>query len=481
MENKNEIFCSNHSNKGAKKHCGQCNLDLCNECALDQHIDHYKSLEKIENCIKNKYLIYKEALDQEIKKILNNTADEISLKVYNNVQEKALKNFNEYKNNDNNKPKFVDILRTQFGLEKGKEKEKEKEKSSIKINNAASELKGDSINKNEEKKSPVEEKQPLENKEKETKKTEIKVEEEKKLEEKKEEKKEEEKEENKEEKKEEKKEENKEENKDKVESEKNNEEENKNKTNFTKEDLVSDKSQNSDNSDKSEKSQKSDNESNSASEDEDKKEEKDADFRGSMITKKNVKNNLLGNMLAKPPDDKEQKKTVHFKEDEQEIKRVEKKLEMVENLMDTGEEDQLKKQINLSKRKSVGVVEFSSFRKRQFQSGKIEVSSLYEIKEEYVDDKKENEESDSTKIPNINITDKDKEKRRMKTDEVLPSIGGGLNAAEDRKNRLARRLNKAKQVAKNKENANKYRKSVDITMKASLLSLQLNMQKEENK
>ena len=358
MENKNEIFCSNHSNKGAKKHCGQCNLDLCNECALDQHIDHYKSLEKIENCIKNKYLIYKEALDQEIKKILNNTADDISLKVYNNVQEKALKNFNEYKNN---------------------------------------------------------------------------------------------------------------------------EEENKNKTNFTKEDLVSDKSQNSDNSDKSEKSQKSDNESNSASEDEDKKEEKDADFRGSMITKKNVKNNLLGNMLAKPSDDKEQKKIVHFKEDEQEIKRVEKKLEMVENLMDTGEEDQLKKQINLSKRKSVGVVEFSSFRKRQFQSGKIEVSSLYEIKEEYVDDKKDNEESDSTKIPNINITDKDKEKRRMKTDEVLPSIGGGLNAAEDRKNRLARRLNKAKQVAKNKENANKYRKSVDITMKASLLSLQLNMQKEENK
>ena len=141
----------NHSNKSAKKHCGQCNLDLCNECALDLHIDHYKSLEKIENCIKNKYLIYKEALDQEIKKILNNTADDISLKVYNNVQEKALKNFNEYKNNDNNKPKLLDVLRTQISHEKGKEKEKEK--SSIKINNAASELKGDSINKKEEKKS----------------------------------------------------------------------------------------------------------------------------------------------------------------------------------------------------------------------------------------------------------------------------------------------------------------------------------------
>ena len=46
---------------------------------------------------------------------------------------------------------------------------------------------------------------------------------------------------------------------------------------------------------------------------------------------------------------------------------------MVENLMDTGEEDQLKKQINFSKRNSVGVVEFSSFINRQIKSGKIEV------------------------------------------------------------------------------------------------------------
>ena len=462
MENKSEIFCSNHSNKGAKKHCGQCNLDLCNECALDLHIDHYKSLEKIENCIKNKYLIYKEALDQEIKNILNNTADDISLKVYNNVQEKALKNYNEYKNNDDNKPILLNVLRTHIGGGKGKEKEE----SSVKINDAASELKGDNINKKEEKKSPVEEKQPSENKEKETTKTEIKVEEEKKLVEKE-------------------KEEKKEENKDKIESEKNNEEENKNNNSFIKEDLESDKSKNSESSDKSEKSEKSeksDNESNSASEDEDKKEEKDDDFRSSMITKKNVKNNLLGNMLAKPQeDDKEKKKAVHFKEDEHEIKNVEKKIEMVENLMDTGEEDQLKKKNNYSKRNSVGVVEFSSFRKRQFKSGKIEVSSLYEIKEEYVDEKKEKEEPDSSTRPNIIISDKAKEMRRMKTDGVLPSVGGGLSAAEDRKNRLAKRLNKAKQVAKNKENANKYRKSVDITMKASLLALQLNIQKEENK
>jgi len=98
MENQNEIFCSNHSKKHAKKHCNKCNLDLCNECALDLHIDHYQSLQKINYSKNDKYLAYKEMIKEEIKKLLNNSIDDITLKVYKEVQEKAQKYLKEDKN-----------------------------------------------------------------------------------------------------------------------------------------------------------------------------------------------------------------------------------------------------------------------------------------------------------------------------------------------------------------------------------------------
>ena len=170
MNNKNKIFCSKHSNKHAKKHCNQCNLDLCNECALDQHIDHYKSLEKIENSIKNKYLIYKEIINQEIKNILNNTIDDITLKVFNEIQEKAVQYFNEYKKSDDNQPKSINIQKTNINGEKDKEKEKKTD------NESKSKLKEEKSNnniKNKEITSPIEEQQPSKKKEIESKKTDI--------------------------------------------------------------------------------------------------------------------------------------------------------------------------------------------------------------------------------------------------------------------------------------------------------------------
>ena len=51
----------------------------------------------------------------------------------------------------------------------------------------------------------------------------------------------------------------------------------------------------------------------------------------------------------------------------------------------------------------------------------------------------------------------------------MPTFGGDGKAVEERKNRLARRLNKAKELNKKREEENKYRKSVDIAFKATLL------------
>ena len=123
MEIKKEIFCSNHLKKHAKKHCGQCNLNLCNECALDLHIDHYSSLSKIDYAPKKKFLNYSELLCEEIKKIINGSLDGLSSSIYANLLENAKKGLEEYKKNERNKPKpkFLNVLKKEIKKEKEKE------------------------------------------------------------------------------------------------------------------------------------------------------------------------------------------------------------------------------------------------------------------------------------------------------------------------------------------------------------------------
>ena len=72
--------------------------------------------------------------------------------------------------------------------------------------------------------------------------------------------------------------------------------------------------------------------------------------------------------------------------------------------------------------------------------------------------------------------------RRHKTDGYLPTFGGDSKAAEEeRRNRMAKKLNRAKQVAKNNEKKNRYRKSVDITMFGSSLQQKLSDLKDYDK
>ena len=101
MENLNNIFCSNHSQKFAKRHCNQCNVDLCNECALEFHISHHQSLKKIENNAKNKVLDFSNLIREELVKIIDNSLHDISSQIIRNVQESAVKMLEEYKNSIN--------------------------------------------------------------------------------------------------------------------------------------------------------------------------------------------------------------------------------------------------------------------------------------------------------------------------------------------------------------------------------------------
>ena len=117
------------------------------------------------------------------------------------------------------------------------------------------------------------------------------------------------------------------------------------------------------------------------------------------------------------------------------------------------------------------------------------VSSLHEIKEENIDDKKEEniedkkekeekkEEKKFESKPSMTIS---KKARRVKTDGILPTFGGGdVNAAEERRNRLLKRLNKGKELTKKREEENKYKKSENITSKAETLEKKLTDKKEE--
>ena len=69
--------------------------------------------------------------------------------------------------------------------------------------------------------------------------------------------------------------------------------------------------------------------------------------------------------------------------------------------------------------------------------------------------------------------------KRRKTDGILPVFGAGdVKAVEDRKNRLLKRLNKGKELKKKRDEQFKYRKSVDITLKAEFLQQQLSDKKD---
>jgi len=162
------------------------------------------------------------------------------------------------------------------------------------------------------------------------------------------------------------------------------------------------------------------------------------------------------------------------------------------------EEDLLKKQIQLSKQSPVDTLDsFNKFQKKEDNPLKLdEIAGLYETKEGFEDNKEKNNEKEK-EDEKVKVKAKEEEPKMLqrpgstlppsimglkknKTDGILPVFGKDSKAAEDRRNRLAKRLNKAKQVAKDNEEKNKYRKSIDITMKANFLQHKLNDQKGDN-
>lgn len=132
----------------------------------------------------------------------------------------------------------------------------------------------------------------------------------------------------------------------------------------------------------------------------------------------------------------------------------------------------------------------STLQTSQFNTSEKLLSNLEIINLELPKEKKEsqkNVQNDNEKKEDLKVEDKKEEDkkletkasllgkgmRRLKTDGVLPTFSSNTQAAEERRNRLAKRLNKAKQVAKANEEKNKFRKSIEIAKKANFLENKL--------
>ena len=57
--------CSIHTTKKAKRYCQQCNINICNECALTNHSSHIEKLIKIENLSSNNFKLLTDILNNK--------------------------------------------------------------------------------------------------------------------------------------------------------------------------------------------------------------------------------------------------------------------------------------------------------------------------------------------------------------------------------------------------------------------------------
>lgn len=92
------LFCANHPEKIAKRHCNKCNQDVCNECVFDLHIEHHPEITKINYLIDNKSERFTYAISEEIKKIINDSLEALKPQICELVLNKTKDYINTHKN-----------------------------------------------------------------------------------------------------------------------------------------------------------------------------------------------------------------------------------------------------------------------------------------------------------------------------------------------------------------------------------------------
>ena len=94
----NLLFCVNHPDKIAKRHCNKCVQDLCNDCALESHIEHHTEIKKIEYTMDLRQVNYPQIFSKEIKTIIEKSINDLKPQIYQLVLEKTEEYIKEHKN-----------------------------------------------------------------------------------------------------------------------------------------------------------------------------------------------------------------------------------------------------------------------------------------------------------------------------------------------------------------------------------------------
>ena len=92
------LFCVNHPEKIAKRHCKKCEQDLCNECIFDSHIEHHEEITKIEYKIDIKKTSFTDQITKDIKLIIDKALDELKPKIKEEVLKKTEEYIKQHKN-----------------------------------------------------------------------------------------------------------------------------------------------------------------------------------------------------------------------------------------------------------------------------------------------------------------------------------------------------------------------------------------------
>jgi hypothetical protein len=92
------LFCINHPQKIAKRHCNKCEQNLCNECIFESHIEHYEEITKIEYTIDTKHEHYSQFILKEIESIIEKSIKELKPQLQKIVLDKTEQYIKEHKN-----------------------------------------------------------------------------------------------------------------------------------------------------------------------------------------------------------------------------------------------------------------------------------------------------------------------------------------------------------------------------------------------
>ena len=92
------LFCINHPDKIAKRHCKKCDQNVCNECVFDFHIEHNLEIEKLEYSIDTKNLKITQILSKDIESIINKSLNDLKPQIYKLVLEKTEEYIKDHKN-----------------------------------------------------------------------------------------------------------------------------------------------------------------------------------------------------------------------------------------------------------------------------------------------------------------------------------------------------------------------------------------------